>query len=256
MPPLGSNFVAALASHAPGLGFRVRVRHFVPHRNPQIESHADFSAAQGAALLISNDAWPVPLAALTAGCASLIEHRRTGAYWVSPGGSNVIGAMGHFSAALELKEQILRKELPAPDLLVVGVGTCGTIAGLLAGLRVSGLSTRVIGIRCVDRIVCNRRRISALANQLLRQLGLPANVSHRDIDLRSPDGNSMRYAERSASAGNLAAQFSATEGLTLDTTYTTKVAKCLEAIVSSPEAKKRTVLYWHTYGGRNIHRGE
>ena len=53
--PLGSNFVAALASHAPGLGFRVRVRHFVPHRNPQIESHADFSAAQGAALLISNE---------------------------------------------------------------------------------------------------------------------------------------------------------------------------------------------------------
>ena len=60
------------------------------------------------------------------------------------GGSSPLGTIGYINAAFELKEQIMRGEIPEPDFIYVAAGTCGTAAGLIIGLKAAQLKTKVI----------------------------------------------------------------------------------------------------------------
>ncbi|MBI3271685.1 MAG: pyridoxal-phosphate dependent enzyme [Planctomycetes bacterium] len=243
--PRGSNFVAALAAQAPRMGLSVEVAQFAPAHSHQIDAHAAFAAAQGARLTT----WRGRLGALPAALAAVFARARggSGVYPITPGGSSVMGTLGPMNAALELAAQVARGEAPAPDAVVVGVGTCGTMAGLLAGFALAGLSTRVIGIRCVDRLICRCERVARLANAMLARVGEAARFRARDVDLR--DGwNDHGYGRASAAAAKAIESLRATEGIHLDTTYTSKVVAAL-ADFARPgcELAGRTVLYWHTY---------
>lgn len=156
------------------------------------------------------------------------------------------GALGHLNAALELAEQVRAGEVPKPDAIVVGAGTCGTMAGLTAGFRLAQLDVRLIGVRCVDRIVCNARAIARLANGVLARVGLPGRVRASDICLvESPLHGG--YGIPLDRVEELMASFQADEGIRLDTTYTSKVvAKLGELLISGAFAGKN-VLYWHTF---------
>lgn len=91
-------------------------------------------------------------------------------YVMPPGGSSPLGCLGFLSAALELVDQVAHGEFPPPDMVVVPVGSCGIIAGLLAGFHLAGFATSVIGVRVVDRAVANPLRISTMANATLAYL--------------------------------------------------------------------------------------
>jgi len=67
-------------------------------------------------------------------------------YLIPMGGSTVVGSMGYFDAARELKKQIDEGAMPEPDVAVVTVGSGGTAAGLAAGFAALGMKTRVIGV--------------------------------------------------------------------------------------------------------------
>src|SRR2546425_1207609 len=61
------------------------------------------------------------------------------------GASTPLGALGFVSAVAELLDQI-----PAPDVIVHATSSGGTQAGLVAGCRLLGLSTRILGISADD----------------------------------------------------------------------------------------------------------
>ena len=44
------------------------------------------------------------------------------------------------------------------------LGSCGTVAGLVLGLRAAGLATPVVGVQVVNEIVCNRGVTLRLVN--------------------------------------------------------------------------------------------
>ncbi len=226
------------------------MHHFVPHRNTQIEQHADFCTRQGAALHVHGERFQKEIGAALAAVQSHFDSHDPSTYFVSPGGSNVLGAVGHAEAAVELVEQSRRGLIPLPDTIVVGVGTCGTIAGLLAGLRIAGVRTRVVGIRCVDGIIANRFNIRRLANSVLQMAGVSSRIGLNEIDLRSP--SDLAYAKEQVDANELSATFKLLENLTLDTTYTTKVASGLRAVVQEASSNSKNILYWHTYGGAEL----
>ena len=69
---------------------------------------------------------------------------------VPTGGSSASGQLGFVSAGLELAEQVRAGQLPEPAELFVAVGTGGTLAGLVAGLALAGLRTRVVGVLVTD----------------------------------------------------------------------------------------------------------
>jgi 1-aminocyclopropane-1-carboxylate deaminase/D-cysteine desulfhydrase-like pyridoxal-dependent ACC family enzyme len=250
LAPLGSNFVAALAAQSRRVGIPSDIFHFVPAESRQIELHAHFSARQGSRLRISGGGRY--LGTLGAGTALLLDTlKNPDNYWISPGGSSALGVLGHINATLELAMQIQRGEIPEPDYLIVGVGTCGTLAGILAGIRLMGLKTRVIGVRCVDPLVCNAYRVVALANAALKMLGVRARILRSDVDLR--DHGKVSYANPLEGAEDLIREVKARSGITLDTTYTTKVFSFLKSWTDSGKAQGKSVLYWNTFSpGANL----
>lgn len=257
--PLGSNFVAAAASQATRIGMKSEFFHFVPTRNKQINRHARFTQSVGASLHTMDGAILPAILKSSLGLSlrmgqNFLSSDKT--FRLPIGGSDVLGVLGHVNAALELAMQIRRGEIPPIDQLVLGVGTCGTMAGLLVGLRLAGLNTKVIGVRCVDRIICNEYKIAALANQVTKKLRLNFKFRASEIDLRNyctydelESVASVHYARPLPHADALISQMFNLEGLTLDTTYTTKVIHFLKNWIQKDafQTHKKNILYWHTF---------
>ena len=238
--PIGSNFTTALAAQAARFGLPVDVYQFFPRASAQMLEHAEFIESQGAR--IRPHLGPPYLGAALATLKASVSR----SYVIAPGGSNALGVLGHVSAGLELAQQVRDGEIPEPDLLIVGVGTCGTMAGLLLAMKLAGLETRIVGVRCVDSIVCNRTRVAHLANRAARLLGLPPRIEKRDVHIYDPP-YPLRYGQPLNEATELIAEMKCRSGIRLDTTYTSKVALFMREYLRDPAMTQKKVLYWHTY---------
>ena len=109
---------------------------------------------------------------------------------------------------------------------------------------VSGHPINLLGVRCVDRVYCNALRVVLLANRVLKALGYQIRASIFDFELLDPPGAAHGYAVRHKDAG-AARQTFQEHGLTLDTTYTEKVALfVLQFLKLNRNARP---LYWHTF---------
>ncbi len=257
--PMGSNFVAAAASQAARIGMNSEFFHFVPAQNRQIQQHARFTQSTGAHLHINGGAIVPAIVKSSLGLSlRLSQNFRTleKTFHLPMGGSDPIGSLGHVNAALELAMQIRQGDIPPIDHLVVGVGTCGTMAGLLVGLRMANLPINLIGVRCVDRILCNEKRIARLANQIAKSLRLNFSFSSSEINLRdctAYDGaggpSAVHYGKQLPQAEDLISQMQKTEQITLDTTYTTKVVHYLTNWIKNEpfQTRRKNILYWHTF---------
>lgn len=66
-------------------------------------------------------------------------------YYIPMGGSNTLGALGYYDAAMEIAGQA--KEMGIENPLVIDtVGSMGTYMGLFAGIKNEGLDLRLLGI--------------------------------------------------------------------------------------------------------------
>ncbi|MEZ4750483.1 MAG: pyridoxal-phosphate dependent enzyme [Bdellovibrionota bacterium] len=220
--PYGSNFTAALALHGKRLGLGVQLTQFVAQRNPQIEKHVEFCEDQEASI-INYTGTSGPVFAGLKASTQLLGSRFGGPqyYWITPGASSLLGALGHANAYLEFLSQRREQGIPDPDFVVVGTGTCGTLAGLVAGAIVSGSQTQFIGVRCAEKIVCYPGRVRRLAAKVVRYLtgknpttALPFKI----VDVPSSTG----YAVPCPESFEVMRTFSELEGISLDTTYTAR----------------------------------
>ena len=173
-------------------------------------------------------------------------------HWIPAGGSVPLGALGHVSAALELADQLDGRALRAPDLLVVPLGTGGTAAGLLVGLAVAGLPTRVLGVQVVSQLVANHRRVARLARQTHALLGRLAGVSLPPLDVarlsieRSAFGGA--YGRPTTAATAAAEQLRLAGGPRLDPTYSAKAFAV--ALDRARRSSDDQILFWLTFDGR------
>lgn len=177
-------------------------------------------------------------------------------YYVPGGGSNGMGVLGYVNAAFELAEQVAEDQLPEPDIIFVAAGTCGTLAGLTLGCRMAGLSTEVIGVRVVDKILANATLTARLANKAGKILsehgvkGVP-RISGSQItlldDYFGPDYGVPTDA--GLEAIELAKEH---EGLKLEPTYTGKALAGLLGERERLDLAGKNVLYWHTLSGVDL----
>ena len=163
-----------------------------------------------------------------------------GAYYIPVGGSNALGASGFVAAASELAAQVRAGELPEPDLIVVALGSGGTVAGLLAGLAREGMRTRVLAVTVAEPAWLVERRLRSLTKQLACAQLRSNAINRLELD-RSFLGQG--YGHPSA-LGEQASARAANLGLTLDPTYTAKAFAAALARVSA--GQERTIVYWHT----------
>ena len=171
-------------------------------------------------------------------------------YFIPAGGSSPLGSVGYVKAVSELKLQIEEGILPEPRFIFVPVGTCGTIAGLIAGVQITGLKTEVIGIRVADIVVANSWAISRMVQRIFRLIGA---IDAGDINLHKIELWHGDFGEGYAiptKAGTQAVEMMAEhEGITLENTYTGKTLAGLIHYVKARRHKDEPILFWHTYGG-------
>jgi len=186
----------------------------------------------------------------------LVQRRREGRdpYFVMVGGTCRLGTMGHVSAALELAEQISSGAVPTPDVIFVPLGTTGTAAGLLAGLKLAGLRTRLVAVRVADPVAANATVLRYFAQDALDFLrsvepSIPAlRISSTDFAVLpgyiGPGyGHGTPEGQRAIAA--------AAGQITLEPTYTAKTfAACLDYCAS--RGSPATVLFWNTFSSAPI----
>jgi D-cysteine desulfhydrase len=173
-------------------------------------------------------------------------------YFLRPGGSVPLGCVGYVEAAMELSEQVQAGDLPEPSHVVVPLGSGGTAAGLLAGLRLAGLRSRLVCVLVNDLIRVDERTVARLARgtlRLLRRRGAAmgdGEVAAEDVDLErgwlgAGYGHSTPAAERAIEL------FAEREDVVLEPVYTAKAAAALLDLNRDGAFGEGPVLYWHTY---------
>lgn len=172
--------------------------------------------------------------------------------WIPAGGSSPLGALGHASAALELVAQLRRDGISMPGEIVVPLGSGGTVAGLLVGLTVAGVDTRILGVRVVPRSVGNRWHVMRLAR---RAMALLARLSGEPVPAVDPrrleivqDAYGGAYGRETRAASNAAEALRVTGGPMLDGTYSAKAFG--HALARAGQARDGNVLFWLTFDGR------
>ncbi|MCB9851915.1 MAG: pyridoxal-phosphate dependent enzyme [Phycisphaerales bacterium] len=172
--------------------------------------------------------------------------------FVAPGGTSRRSMLGHVNAAFELKAQVDAGELPPPDYIFVVLGSLGTAAGLVLGLKLAGLSSRVVGVTVSYPWYATRGRLARFARRVNRWMhamdaSVPdAEVTRSDfIVLNDALGEGYAlFTERGAALARLMFE---TQGLKMDGTYTAKALDGMMKFVERRRIHDSTHLFWHTY---------
>ena len=237
-----SNHARATAAAAARLGMRAVL---VANGDPPARRTANALLDQ----LLGAEVVYVPSRDERAPAMAAIEARLRGEgrrpYVIPIGASMPLGAIGFVLAVAELLEQI-----PPPDVIVHATSSGGTQAGLVAGCRLLGLSTRVIGISADAAASALQVEIRAIVRGALERLRLDPGEYGRGTAIEVDDafvGDGYGLpTDASREAIDLAARC---EALFLDPVYTAKAMAGLIAYVRQRRfTDKQTVLFWHTGG--------
>lgn len=176
--------------------------------------------------------------------------RRERPWLVPPGGSSARGTLGFVSAGLELAAQVRAGALPEPSAIYVPVGTGGTAAGLIVGLRLAGLRARVVGVLVNDILPPSPGslvRLARAALRMLRHAGAdvpPMALAPDDFPLlRDQLGPGYGVPTPAAERAQAVA---AEAGLDLETTYGAKAMAALLEGSAAGALPEGPLLFWHT----------
>ncbi len=174
---------------------------------------------------------------------------------IAAGGSLPLGNVGFVNAAFELAEQIEQGLLPAPDELVIALGTMGSAVGLSIGLAAAELDTTIVAVRASSQQAASWRKLVAMHRDTVTFL--------RDLDPSFPEVELSKTRLRIESRflgrgyalpthqGKAASRLAAKLGLRLDDTYTAKAFAALLTNAGRPEGSGH-LLFWHTHSARPL----
>jgi D-cysteine desulfhydrase len=173
-------------------------------------------------------------------------------YVIPEGGSNARGALGYVACVDEIAAQSDPDE-PFPwDHLVAAVGSGGTLAGLLMGVKRRGLPLTVWGVNVCDSAAYFTARVLEIAGEFAAQFpGLAVTFPPlTEADVRILEGyQEPGYGRATPETMELVRETARTEGLFLDPVYT---GKAMHGLVT--EARRGRfgsdgrVLFLHTGG--------
>ncbi len=247
-----SNYVRATAAAAAHAGLNM-VAVYSGTPPPQVQGNYRLTRLLGAEIRFTGN----PDRASVDGAIeeTALELRSVGRrpYPIPRGGAAVLGVLGYVQAAYELAEQCVNI---SPDAVVLATGSCGTQAGLLAGVRLLRLPWRVEGFtvsRPVDEV---KSRVLTLAQAAIERLGFIQTIAAQDVIVHGGfigPGYGVPTPE-GAEAIRLAARC---EGIFLDPTYTGKAMAGFLAYTRAGRFKRdQTVIFLHTGGEPALFVGE
>jgi D-cysteine desulfhydrase len=247
---IGTNHGLATALYARELGLKTGLLLTYERPSPEIVANLLQLMATGAAIHYTRS---YPLTALVAPyfiSRYWLRDRRM-PYLIGPGGSSELASLGYADAAFELASQVRAGELPEPSWIVIPLGTGGTVAGLLAGLRLAGLDSRIVAVTATRAPTTWRPLVTRLARAVARRIAheggdsAAAGVRLDGLHIaRGWVGPGLGEASEAGSAAQ--ARVHELETLELDPVYTAKAMAALIAL-SGAGRLPGPVLFWHTY---------
>jgi 1-aminocyclopropane-1-carboxylate deaminase/D-cysteine desulfhydrase-like pyridoxal-dependent ACC family enzyme len=235
-----SNHARATAAVAARMGLAcVLVANGTPPARPSANALLDWLLGAEVRYVGSRDA----RAPAMEEAASELRKKGRRPFVIPLGASTPLGAAAYALAVTELLAQI-----PAPDLIVVSTSSGGTLAGLIAGCRLHGLPSRVVGISADDPSAAIATEIGRILGGLEDLLGTqPGTLTGAPIEIDAGfvgEGYGIPTPQ-STEAIELCAR---REALFLDPTYTAKAMAGLIARARSGALEGGTTVFWHTGG--------
>jgi len=249
-----SNSVRATAAAAVHAGMAmVAVYSGIPPR--KVEGNYRLTRLLGAEVRFTGDPDRASVDGLIESVAAELRRNGRHPYAIPRGGACVLGTLGYVLAAYELAEQCAAYGI-VPDTVVLATGSCGTHAGLLAGVQALHLPWRVEGFTVSRPVEEVQVRVYNLAQAALERLGLDQVISTHDVIVHDGfigPGYGIPTVE-GAAAIRLAAR---SEGIFLDPTYT---GKALAGLIAHTRARRyrrdETIIFLHTGGEPALFVGE
>lgn len=253
----GSNFVAATSWHGSRLGLHVSAGLLPQRAADYIVDNLSISLHCNTQLFVRDR----DIALIADAAARSLRGLATGQlpYWIAPGGSNALGALGFVEAAFELRAQIDAGLMPAPDRLYVPFSSMGTIAGLCVGLALVGLETRLVAVQVVGERHAGRpalTRLLARIRRLLQRHGIqtPSVATLlAKVTIRT-EFYGGEYALATPGVHAAMARFESATAARSDSAYSGKALACLYADLQTRRGQG-SWLYWHTFSASALPSG-
>ncbi|PNS35945.1 1-aminocyclopropane-1-carboxylate deaminase/D-cysteine desulfhydrase [Mesotoga sp. B105.6.4] len=171
------------------------------------------------------------------------EKKGSKVYLIPEGGSNALGARGYVDAVKELSGQI---NLDGVEAIFTAVGSAGTYAGLVAGLKSLGYNTRVIGVNVTKDPSSLFVEKTKQLIEGLKEYGIAVSLEGSEIEIVD-DFSGPAYAVPSEEDMDLIKKLAKERAFFLDPVYTAKAFRGMLEISRGRFAGKR-VLFIHTGG--------
>jgi D-cysteine desulfhydrase family pyridoxal phosphate-dependent enzyme len=179
--------------------------------------------------------------------AAELSERGHRPYSIPRGGACPMGVLGHVLAVFELYRQCLALDLQ-PDTIVLAVGSGGTYAGWLLGIRLLNLPWKLEGYTVSREPEPVSRQIVRLADEAAEFLQLACRFSPEDAPILG-GFIGQGYGIPSPEAARAIRLTSRAEGILLDPTYTGKaMAGFLHGMQQEQWRGSRTIVFIHTGG--------
>lgn len=181
--------------------------------------------------------------------ALAVDYARRGekAFVIPLGASDATGTLGYAWAVQEMMTQFSELRW-MPDHIVVACGSGGTLAGLLLGKELFGLSSQIWGINVTATGTYFQQRVTEILTEFAQEYGYAAQVQPEDVHML--DGYvGAGYAISGPAEMGIIAEAARSEAILLDTAYTGKAMYGLtQEICKGRFQKGERVLFLHTGG--------
>ena len=237
-----SNHARATAAAAARLGMRaILVANGSPPPSPTANALLDRLLGAEIVYVPTRDERRPKMEELVERCRA--EHRRP--FPIPIGASTPLGALAFALAVAEVVDA-----MPPPDVIVHASSSGGTQAGLVAGCRLLGLRTRVLGISADDSAASLQAEVRAIVSGVADLLRVDPSSLARGTPIEVDDRFVGECYGIPTDASREAIEIVArTEAIFLDPTYTAKAMAGLIAYVRQQRfVEGQTILFWHTGG--------
>lgn len=167
-------------------------------------------------------------------------------YIVPEGGSNEVGAWGYAKCFAEIQAQNERMDINI-DTVIVGTGSGGTHAGLLAGKVIAGSDIEVLSVNVCDDAEYFEQKISRIIKNFEKRYQQTIDLDKNPvkiIDGYVGDG----YGIISKEVIELISEFARMEGIVIDPVYGAKAMLGMKSLIESESLPGRNILFIHTGG--------
>ena len=196
-----SNWVLTAATGAMRRGLRTEVVLFGDGEGPEPGCLRLLRRLPGVRIVFTGDPVRASVDPVLERRAEEIRERGGSPYVVGRGGASPVGALGYIAAVDEIDSQLADLQAgtnAAVKTVWLAVGSCGTMAGLVAGHSRTGAARRITGVSVHRSPAECRRRVAEISEGALDLLSCPPSrrrtVQWEVRDGLSPDPGRVRAA--------------------------------------------------------------